>query len=146
MPGPSRIPPKPSPPSKHGDVLLKIRYYDEGYADWFDRWTGLQDVAIMAQSHYKTGSGYFVLKGLRDEIRYDHGAILFDGDLHDGDVLRLVKNERCKTCNAWIEVPQTDEEKMESKVRYTKGKYYCTQPHARKDGEFFIPDPVDTSC
>ena len=145
MPGTSSIPPKPSTPSRHGDVLLKIRYYDEEYADWFDRYMGFQDVAIMAQSHFKTGPGYFVLKGLRDGTRYGLGTILLSSDLHDGDVLRLVKNERCKTCNKHIEVPQTDEEKMESLVRYTKGKYYCCQQHARADGEVFIPDPVDPS-
>ena len=141
MSGTSSIPPKPSPPSKYGDVLLRIRYCDEEYADWFDRYTGLQDVTMMAQSYYKTGPGYFVLKGLRDGIRYEHGALLLSCDLHDGDVLRLVKNERCNTCGKYIEVPQTDDEKKESLVRYTKGKYYCTQQCARKDEEFFIPDP-----
>ena len=138
----SVIPSKPSPPSKHGDVLLKIRYFDEEYVDWFDRYTGLQDVALMAQSHYRTGPGYFVLKDLRDGIRrYGLGATLLSDDFHDGAVLRLVKHERCHACGEWVEVPQTDDDKKESPARYWKGKYYCCQRCARKDGEFFIPDP-----
>ena len=103
----TNIPAPPLSTSKYGDVLLEIRYNDEEYADWFDRYTGLQDVAMMAQAHFKTGPGYFVLKALRDGTVYGHGNLLLEDDLHNGDVLRLVRVKECKTCGTLLEVSDT---------------------------------------
>ena len=97
----------PAPPlsaSKYGDVLLKIQYHGEEYADWFDRYTGFQDVAMMAQAHFNTGPGYFLMKDLRDGAMYGLGRALLECDLHDGDAFRLVRVRECETCGTILEV------------------------------------------